>query len=185
MQKEIKLNNQKVVYQVRKSQRARHINLTVKRNAQIVVTIPSYLNKYEETVENFICQKSHWILKRRAYFKNRPRIIPEPNRKDYLEYKELSRQIAEKKLAYFNTFYGFSFKKIFIRNQTTRWGSCSSQRNLNFNYRIIFLPEKWCDYVIVHELCHLKELNHSSRFWNLVAKTIPEHKEIRKKMRAL
>jgi predicted metal-dependent hydrolase len=77
------------------------------------------------------------------------------------------------------------YSRISIRNQRGRWGSCSSKKNLNFNYRILDLNEELQDYVIVHELCHLVELNHGENFWNLMEKIIPKaksfHSIVRKK----
>ena len=83
----------------------------------------------------------------------------------------------------FNQIYGFQYNKINIRNQKTRWGSCSKKGNLNFNYKIALLPEKYADYIVVHELCHLKEFNHSRSFWNLVARTIPDFRERKKRIK--
>lgn len=71
---------------------------------------------------------------------------------------------------------GFSFNKLVIRSQRSRWGSCSSKGNLNFNFRLIFTLPQTIDYVIIHELCHLKEMNHSNRFWSLVEQCMPEYK---------
>jgi predicted metal-dependent hydrolase len=64
--------------------------------------------------------------------------------------------------------------------QRSRWGSCSRKGNLNFNYKLIQLPQELADYIVVHELCHLKQFNHSHAFWNLIAETIPNHIELRK-----
>lgn len=72
--------------------------------------------------------------------------------------------------------HGFHYGKITIKGQSTRWGSCSSQRNLNFNWRLMFAPPGAVDYVIIHELCHLQELNHSRRFWSLVGRLCPDYK---------
>lgn len=102
---------------------------------------------------------------------------------DYKKYKESARALAHSRIAHFNSFYNFSFGRISIRNTKTRWGSCSKKGNLNFNYKILFLPPHMTDYIIVHELCHLKEFNHSQNFWNLVAKVVPEHKSIRKELK--
>ena len=101
----------------------------------------------------------------------------------YLRYKEAARELVKERLAYFNQFYGFSLQRLAIRNQRTRWGSCSKKGNLNFNYRILFLPPALADYLIVHELCHLKEFNHSARFWALVQQMIPEYKTTRRALR--
>ncbi len=104
--------------------------------------------------------------------------------KIYLKYKEDARRRVNDRLVHFNTVYGYSYGKVCIKNQKTRWGSCSSKRNLNFNYKIIFLPEHLVDYIIVHELCHLEEFNHGKRFWDLVARTIPHHELCRNELRA-
>lgn len=72
--------------------------------------------------------------------------------------------------------HGFQYGRVTIKGQSTRWGSCSSQRNLNFNWRLMFAPQAAIDYVIIHELCHLQELNHSRRFWTLVARFCPDYK---------
>jgi len=104
---------------------------------------------------------------------------------NYLKYKEVARGIATSRLEYFNTFYGFKYNRIAIRDQKTRWGSCSKKGNLNFNYKIALIPEKARDYIIVHELCHLGEFNHSRNFWNLVAKTMPDYIKIRQSLRKI
>ena len=105
--------------------------------------------------------------------------------KNYLKYKETAREIATSRLEYFNNFYGFKYNRIAIRDQKTRWGSCSKKGNLNFNYKIALISEKARDYIIVHELCHLGEFNHSRNFWNLVAKTVPNYLEIRRSLRKI
>ena len=115
----------------------------------------------------------------RKRYKRKPKRV----NKQYQENKEKARMIAKERLEYFNTFYNFKWNKIAIRNQKTRLGSCSRKGNLNFNYKIALIPQKASDYIIVHELCHLGEFNHSENFWNLVAKTIPDFKEMRKDLR--
>lgn len=74
---------------------------------------------------------------------------------------------------------GVSFAEIHIKDQRSRWGSCSGRRNLNFNWRLIMAPEPVCDYVIVHELCHLKHMDHSAAFWRLVESVCPYYKQYR------
>ena len=102
---------------------------------------------------------------------------------DYKKHKESARALAHARVAHFNSFYNFPVGRISIRNTKTRWGSCSKKGNLNFNYKILFLSSHMTDYIIVHELCHLKEFNHSQNFWDLVAKIVPEHKAIRSELR--
>ena len=91
--------------------------------------------------------------------------------------------MVHERLEYWNQFYGFAYKRVAIRNQRTCWGSCSELGNLNFSYKILFLPAHLADYIIVHELCHLEEFNHSPAFWAQVARTLPNYKTLRKELR--
>ncbi|MFH1253371.1 MAG: M48 family metallopeptidase [Candidatus Uhrbacteria bacterium] len=177
------LPNQTIEYILKISHRARRMRLAVYRDGTLVVTVPTRWQ--EKLLEQFILEKSSWILKKQAYFKEvaNKQLFQMPV-KSFKETKVEARDLVIKKLEYFNQFYQFSFKKISIRNQKTRWGSCSRRGNLNFNYKIALLPEKLADYIIVHELCHLKEFNHSQRFWALVAKTVPDCQSLRKELKA-
>lgn len=102
---------------------------------------------------------------------------------NYLKYKKEAVILVKERLEYFNQFYNLKWNRIAIRNQKTRWGSCSKKGNLNFNYKIALLPVNQADYIIVHELCHLEEFNHGKEFWNLVSITTPNYKEIRHSLR--
>lgn len=95
----------------------------------------------------------------------------------YLEHKEAARALIHERLVFFNSHYQLTYKRVAIKNQRRCWGSCSALGNLNFSYRLLFLPPELSDYVIAHELCHLKELNHSNRFWALLAETIPDFRQ--------
>ena len=88
-------------------------------------------------------------------------------------------RFVNQKVRQWHVEYPFPYKKIIVRSQSTRWGSCSRTGTLSFNYRLLFLPEELADYVVVHELCHLKEMNHSRRFWALVAGAMPHHRQLR------
>ena len=101
----------------------------------------------------------------------------------YKRSKEKTRALVHERLEYFNQFYNFTYNRVAIRDQRSRWGSCSQKGNLNFNYKILFLPPPLQDYIIVHELCHLKEFNHSRRFWALVEQTIPNRQELRQELK--
>jgi len=105
--------------------------------------------------------------------------------KHFKKHKEEARKIITESAHKFGLAYGVNLKRISIRNQKTRWGSCSKLGNLNFNYKIIFLPKELQDYIIVHEICHLIEFNHSKRFWNEVSRTFPNYRELRKELRKI
>lgn len=105
------------------------------------------------------------------------------DRNRYQKNKSEARALVAEKLLKYNKFYNFKYNRVSIRDQKTRWGSCSKKGNLNFNYKLMFLPEELADYIIVHELCHLKEFNHSSHFWAEVSRVFPNHLKLRADLR--
>ncbi|MFA6999496.1 MAG: M48 family metallopeptidase [Candidatus Paceibacterota bacterium] len=131
------------------------------------------------------------IINGRLYYisRTRKKVVSRATRRkggenlNYLKYKKQATNLVKERLEYFNTFYNYKYGRVAIRNQKTRWGSCSKKGNLNFNYKIVLLTPKQADYIIVHELCHLREFNHSQRFWDLVSKTILDYKEVRHSLR--
>lgn len=182
MKKQIILQNKKVSYTLRKSTRARRMRLAVYCDGSVVVTTPYDLQ--ETIAERFIREKTEWLFSKLNFFKQfEGRPVARYSHDDYLKYKEKALALIQGKISYFTTKYGFRYNKINIKNQKTCWGSCSRKANLNFNYKILFLPEKIQDYIVAHELCHLNEFNHSKRFWALVAKTIPDYLQIRHELK--
>jgi len=103
------------------------------------------------------------------------------SRKDYLKNKERARKFISDRVRYFSEMHNFKYGKIRIKNQRTVWGSCSVDGDLNFNYILFKMPKDIADYIIVHELCHLKRFDHSERFWNLVEKVLPGYRNIKAK----
>jgi predicted metal-dependent hydrolase len=182
MKKHIELHKRKVPYTLKVSKRAKRLRLAVYCDGAFVVTAPRHLPG--NMVERFIIQKSQWVLDKLDYFSGFAESFKVKNTKaDYLKYKDIALKLAEKKVAKFNKIYKFNFNQITIKNQKTRWGSCSKKGNLNFNYKITLLPERLAEYIVVHELCHLGEFNHSRKFWNLVAKTMPDYLEIKEDLK--
>lgn len=179
MKKAIKIQNKKIDYTVRVSKRAKRMRLAVYCDGNFVVTIPFGFN--ETLIERFIRIKANWVINKIDYFKKLPKkLAPANDYSAYIENKDAALKIAKDRVKYFNNFYKFRYNKIAIKRQKTRWGSCSKRGNLNFNYKIALLPPELVDYLVVHELCHLKEFNHSNKFWALVAKTIPNHTHLKK-----
>lgn len=182
MEKKITLRNNEIAYTLRKSNRARKMRIAVYCDGTVVVTTPSNLK--ESHAEVFITKSAGWLLTKLDFFRKiKGSSIQKYDRSHYLNHRKSAHAFASARVEYFNKFYRFHFNKINIKNQKTRWGSCSRKRNLNFNYKIIFLPPEVADYIIVHELCHLKEFNHSAKFWKSVERTMPNYLKIREQLR--
>jgi predicted metal-dependent hydrolase len=157
--------------------------MTIKAGGEILISGPKWASI--STIEDWMRSKASWILQKVDELQNiQPKPSKQESRKEYENYKTIALKIAKEKVSQFNKIYQFAFNRISIRNQTTRWGSCSKKGNLNFNYKIALLPDECADYLVVHELCHLQQFNHSPAFWELIAKTIPNYKHIRKALRA-
>lgn len=182
MKKYIELSGQKVEYTLKISIRARRIRFVVYGGGELVVTVPR--NFRELDLERFMREKASWILKKTREFKGVKKPLSEKDEQHaFLTHRLTTLELVRKRLEYFNNIYNFAFSKIRIKSQRTCWGSCSRRKNLNFNYRLAFLPAHVVDYVVVHELCHLGEFNHSRNFWALVGKAIPDYLNIRKELR--
>ena len=182
MHQEIVIENKPVKYSVRVSRRARRMRIAVYSDSSVILTLPFGFKPYG--ADKFIRQKFLWIKKSLDHFRKFPvRNMKKSSRRDYIANRQAALSLAKNKVEQWNKFFGFSYNRVSIKNQKTRWGSCSKKGNLNFNYKIVHLPERLTDYLIVHELCHLKEFNHSRNFWALVGSAIPDYKNLRKQLR--
>ncbi len=166
--------------EIRRSYR-KTLALEVTSDAKVIVRAPFRMSLAE--IERFVNSKRAWIEK--SLQKVQVRRTSQPDARKLTE-KELE-LLAEKakvvfpqKVAYYAGKVGVTYGRITIRNQRTRWGSCSSKGNLNFNCLLMLAPNEVQDYVVVHELCHRKEMNHSERFWMEVAKIMPDYKAYKK-----
>jgi len=158
------------------------MRLAVYCDGSIVVTTPFDLR--ETIADKFIREKTDWLFAKIAFFKQfKGQPIARYSHADYTKHKDRAYEQAVERVQYFNKLYKFEFNKINIKNQKTRWGSCSKKGNLNFNYKIALLPPMLADYIVVHELCHLGEFNHSPRFWKLVSKAMPDYPSIRDELK--
>lgn len=173
MKKSLVLGNTKIEYTVRHSSRARRVHLSVDCTAGVVLTVPRFVSLGR--AEQFIQQKAEWILKvlQRMRSRPRPKFWADLGLTK-IEAVEKARALAKAKLEYWNQIYKFKYNRVAIKTHKGRWGSCSRLKNLNFNYKIIFLPEALVDYIVIHELCHLAEMNHGAAFWRLVAQAMPD-----------
>lgn len=95
-------------------------------------------------------------------------------------YRKEAADIIGEKAADYGKLLKVTFREIHIKDQRSRWGSCSSKKNLNFNFRLIMAPEPVLDYVVIHELCHLRHMDHSKSFWAMVESICPPYRQYRK-----
>lgn len=168
----------KYSYELKRSNR-KSISVEISREAKIIVRAPQKMKKSD--IEAFLISKSEWIDKHLASVKENlssaPRKLSEEEKK---ELKKNAKKVIEKRVEYYAKAMGLNYHSISIRLQKTRFGSCSTKNNLNFNAIVALMPQEILDYVIVHELSHLKEMNHSPAFWSEVEKVIPDYKSKRK-----
>lgn len=189
MPKEILLQNRKISYIIRRSHRARHLRIAVYSSGEVVVTVPFW--RIDLSPETYLQKKAKWVLNKLDQFRKIKTlnplageiVLPHRSVRDFKQNKEKASWLVENLVEKINETYQFEYRRISIKNQKTRWGSCSKKGNLNFNYRIVFLPDRLARYLVVHELCHLKELNHSRKFWGLVGAFLPNYKLLRKELK--
>lgn len=200
MHKTIQLGTETIKYALKISARAKTIRVTVGMGGEVSLTVPERLwgRLGEGFVEQMLQSRAGWVLAKIEHFralltqvdagqvrvgKPQKKLSKKDERAKYLAHKEAARKLAHERVEYFNMFYKFSVGRISIKNTSSRWGSCSRKGNLNFNYKIAFLPTQHTDYIIVHELCHLGQFNHSKKFWSLVEKTIPDYLKIHNELK--
>ena len=164
-----------VPYQIIKSDR-KTIAIQIKPDGQIVVRCPKRMRV--EEAKRFVESKADWIEKHLA--KRTPQDVMKYTPKEIEQLREAARKLVTERVRYYAPIVGVTYGQIAIRTQHTRWGSCSSKGNLNFNCLLTLVPPEVLDYVVVHELCHRKELSHSDRFLNEVRQITPNYKVQRK-----
>lgn len=167
-------------YKIIRSRR-RTISIEITDDAGILVRAPMRAPRYE--IERFIAEKQDWIGKHVSKIRKRNEkaaAIGSIGRDEIAALRREALRVIPQKVSYYADVIGVTYGHITIRNQKTVWGSCSAKGNLNFNCLLMKAPERVQDYVVVHELCHRKEMNHSKRFWELVASVMPDHKLCRK-----
>ena len=165
-------------YQLIRSNR-RTLGFEITKDGTLVVRAPLHMPKRE--IEQYIIEKSAWIEKHKKAAKQRSQLAEKQNvrkmtREELEALADQALQIIPQRVAYYAEKMNVTYGRITIRNQKTRWGSCTSQGNLNFNCLLMKAPKEVLDYVVVHELCHRKEMNHSKAFWDYVESVMPDYK---------
>lgn len=169
-----------IMVKVVKSNR-KTVSIEITKDAEVIVRVPFQMPDTE--IQKFLNEKSDWIEKhiqmQRLRMEN-AKHTKQLTEEEIQKLAEKALEVIPKRVAYYAKQMGVTYGRITIRNQKTRWGSCSSKGNLNFNCMLMLLPPEIQDYVVVHELCHRKEMNHSSSFWAEVEKVLPDYQTRRK-----
>ena len=153
----------------------------VRSGGEVVVRAPRRVES--DRIRRFVWENRDWL--RRKVAESRKAVAGEaayaPEEKARL--RQQAREILHMKAAYFARLMGVRYNRIFIKEQKTVWGSCSAKGNLNFNWKLILAGPDQLEYVVVHELANLKEMNHSPAFWREVEKVLPDYRERRRKLK--
>ncbi|MCX6800346.1 MAG: DUF45 domain-containing protein [Candidatus Falkowbacteria bacterium] len=177
-------NQVELVYQLVKNGKARHVSIAITEDGVVKVCMPRLLP--EVFAHKFVREKIAWINRKINEIKTQKKIeLPAMSRPEYHKYRLQAYELVLGKIEKFNQYYNLEYGRICIKDQKTRWGSCSSNRNLNFNFKMLLLPDHLVEYIVVHEMCHLIEMNHSIHFWNQVARTVPGHKGLRSELKKI
>ena len=165
--------------------RSNRKTVAIQVNSDLSVTVRAPYSASEKDIEEILKKKEAWISRHiEKIKKTKERFEAEPTekltREKVIALAEEALKVIPERVEYFAKVIGVTYGKITVRNQKTRWGSCSSKGNLNFNCLLMLAPPEVLDYVVVHELCHRKQMNHSKAFCLEVEKVLPNYKEVRK-----
>jgi len=150
------------------------VAIQISGNGEVIVRAPLRMPRAE--IMKFVDSKADWIAKHQEAIRNRPQTTESVfSEAELQQLAAAAKEDMPRRVAKFASLVGVTYGRITIRTQKTRWGSCSGKGNLNFNCLLMLCPEDVRDYVVVHELCHLKEMNHSARFWAEVKKILPDY----------
>ena len=165
---------------IRTSRKTIAIQITL--DGDVTVRAPKDCDK--EEIDDLIRDRQAWIEEKRAEFlaekrerERRQEQFPEITPENEPEFRRLAKEKIRSRVAFFAERVGVDYGKITIKDTKSRWGSCSYQGNLNFCWRLILAPDEVLDYIVVHELCHWLEMNHSERFWAEVGRVLPEYEK--------
>lgn len=182
----IDVDGTRIEYEIKRTRRKTY-GISVAAGGKVTVKIP--MRGSITHAKQMVQGKRYWILENVEKMADIPVKPMESEKSEYekrLEapYRAAAKNYIPQRVAYYAKLLDVTYGNITIRDQKTRWGSCSSKGNLNFNWRLMLAPPKVLDYVVIHELCHRKEMNHSPRFWAHVASIMPDYKEHRQWLKA-
>ncbi len=180
----LKLKTGELPYELRRHVRARRVNVRVmpgSEGGRIVLTVPK--RGSIRAGERFLSEHADWVMRQVTRLSEHNSLLARRDEAEYRKRRAEASVYIREKVKYWSEICGLRHTGVTIRDQSTRWGSCSAKRRLSFSWKLLLLPERFTDYVVVHELCHLAEFNHSPRFWALVARHIPEYRDIVRELR--
>ena len=166
-----------IEYKIIRSKR-KSIGLEIRPDCQILVRAPYFVSNAQ--IEKFVKEHEAWIAKHLEKVRKQAELKETAEKLSEEEIKKLADQAVKyipQRVAYYAEKIGVTYGRINIRNQKTRWGSCSAKGNLNFNCLLMLTPPEVIDSVVVHELCHRKEMNHSKKFYEEIDRVFPEYKK--------
>jgi predicted metal-dependent hydrolase len=175
----LETSGKKIPYKIIRRKGMRRMLLSFSSQGELILTAPRLTPAL--FINSFLRKSSVWIETHLAHIVSRQDMVSRRN-SDYLEKRGEAKVIIASRVKELAARYGFHFQKISIRNQRTRFGSCSRSGNLSFHYRIAFFTPEERDYVIIHELCHLRHFDHSPGFWREVSHFAPNYESIRKRL---
>lgn len=164
-------------YTLKRSSRAKRLRITVQRDTSVLVTAPQTMSA--RIIDAFVQEKQTWIAKQQHYYTHiAKQVVPTGvTQGSYSACKARALQFVRTHVRRIANEHGLKYQNISVKNTTSQWGSCSPEGNLSFSYKLLFLPLEIAEYVIVHELAHTVELNHSHRFWRLVRSILPDYRK--------
>jgi predicted metal-dependent hydrolase len=166
-------------FTLKRSKRARTMRLAIYPDGNVVVTAPTFFGV--SVIESFIEKHAAWVRAKVA--ETRGRTILRISRASIPDLKKQAHSFIRERVQECAAYYGVTPGRISVRAQKSRWGSCSQHGNLSFNYKIVLLPERLAAYIIAHEVCHIRQFDHSKKFWDLVALQFPDHRKLRAQLR--
>lgn len=175
MPNQLELSNYGFPVEIIRSRR-KTVSIEITRDLRVVVRAPNRLSKSD--IGYFINEKHKWIEKHLESMKSRvghEEERPKFTDAELAELKARALPLITERVAHFAPIVGVDYGRITVRGQATRWGSCSAKGNLSFNCLLALVPPEVLDYVVVHELCHRREMNHSARFWAEVGRALPDY----------
>lgn len=171
------MDTKNVKMEIIKSNR-KTIAVEIRPDATIFVRAPFFMK--EEEILKFVREKDKWIqehLQKVQERKQNAENMPKLTREEMHQLANRALKVIPERVGFYARQMNVNYGRITIRNQKARWGSCSGKGNLNFNCLLMLAPDEVVDYVVVHELCHLIEMNHSKKFWMQVERVMPDYKK--------